>query len=337
MLSKNKRPYDEEELPARQRLRRNLVDIASKNELSWKRTGELCEDIHRVDPGSFADVGRTARKTTGEEGTGGKKRNGNVARNLKRKFMKAVSWMPSYWAQIRTWDVKKNKEVLEWMAFHLPHEIVAVLKRMGVVEKLLARDDIDPKTLAHLEKCEREAKTTLMALGLWGDGAPCNWDRTESIDTISISFPGLAEPFHTLRVPITAFSNKNVGPHTMDDIYEVVKWSLEVLACGVWPTSRHDGSDWRQSDCKRVKAQPLLQAALCEVRQDWKWANEVFNLPNHNTGNGICWICSCKPGEVPYIHSMAGSCDSTSFALALHVCVERWGGNEPSRSWVRKG
>ena len=134
MLSKNKRPYEAEELPARQRLRRNVIDLAARNELTWGRTGELCADIHRVDPASFADV---AEKKPGKKGK-------NFARKLQRKFMKAVSWMPSYWARIRVWDVKQNKEVWDWIALHLPHEIVAILKRLGVIEKLLARDDMDP-------------------------------------------------------------------------------------------------------------------------------------------------------------------------------------------------
>ena len=30
-------------------------------------------------------------------------------------------------------------------------------------------------------------------LGMWGDGAPCNWDRSGSIEAFSMLLPGLSE------------------------------------------------------------------------------------------------------------------------------------------------
>ena len=58
MLSKRARPYDPECLSKRARLRRNVEDIFASGQLSAARLSEVCKDINRVDPISFADVAR---------------------------------------------------------------------------------------------------------------------------------------------------------------------------------------------------------------------------------------------------------------------------------------
>ena len=58
MLSKRARPYDPEDLAKRARLRRNLEDIFASGQLSADLLTELCQDINRIDKGSFGDVAR---------------------------------------------------------------------------------------------------------------------------------------------------------------------------------------------------------------------------------------------------------------------------------------
>ena len=65
MLSKRARPYDPEGLAKRARLRRNVEDIFASGQLSADRLTEVCKDINRIDPVSFADV---ARHTEGHRG-----------------------------------------------------------------------------------------------------------------------------------------------------------------------------------------------------------------------------------------------------------------------------
>jgi methyl coenzyme M reductase subunit C len=43
-----------------------------------------------------------------------------------------------------------------------------------------------------------------------------------------------------------------------------------------------------------------------EVRQDWKFANEVFGFPAHNTVEGCCWACKCTPAEVKQLGKHQG-------------------------------
>ena len=156
---------------------------------------------------------------------------------------------------------------------------------------------MDPVSLAHLQHCESEALCELLGIGIWGDGAPTQWDRSESIDVISMSLPGSLE-YRSLRIPLVVLPHSRVCSETWVDFFKIIKWSLVILATGRWPSKRHDGTAWETTDSCRVTARPLLRGALVESRQDWKFAAEVFGFPAHNTGDGCCWECKCTPEEV---------------------------------------
>ena len=174
MLAKNKRAYDPESLPDGQRLRRNLGELLSRNELPATRIGEIVNDINRVAPTELRDLTHTGSSK-------------NFAKKLRRKFMKRSTWMPDYIAKLRTWNPKTQKVVQENVPIQLAHEVVAVLLRNGFRDKLLSKDNFDPLSLEHLIHCETEAGCDLLGIGLWGDGAPTQWDRKETADVISIS------------------------------------------------------------------------------------------------------------------------------------------------------
>ena len=284
MLSKNKRSYDPEELDPNTRLRRNLGDLLARNELSAQRVGELANDVNRIAPYAVRDL-------TGPV-------NGKTALRLKRKFLKRSTWMPDYVATIRTWNPKTNKIVSEKVHMQLVHEVVAVLLKNGFKNVILDTSNMDPLTLEHLDHCKLKAGCTeMLGLGLWGDGAPTQWDRNETIDVLSLSLPGCKD-YAQLRVPLVVLPHSRTCSETWQDVFGIVKWSLEVLAMGTWPTARHDGSPWNDTDKARKTARPLVRAALVEVRQDWKFAVEVFGFPAHNAVEGCCWRCKCTPAEV---------------------------------------
>ena len=211
--------------------------------------------------------------------------------------MKKSTWMPDYYADLRTWCPRRNRIVNDRVPMQLIHEVVAVLLQHGYKEKLLETGNMDPKTLEHLLHCSGEAMCELLGIGIWGDGAPTQWDRNETMDVISISFPGIKD-FANLRIPLVVLPHSRVCAETWIDFFRIVKWSLVILATGRWPTRRHDGTPWNASDKCREKARPLLRGALVEVRQDWKFAVEVFGFPAHNTVEGCCWKCTCTPQEV---------------------------------------
>ncbi len=290
MLHKDKRSYDPRSLPPGKRLRANLQDAYSSNPLSGRRTQELINDA--------ADAGvqelHSLRKPVGP----------NAARNLKTAFLKRCQWPEIYWAQTRVWNAKAAREEIQWLGFMLPHEYVATLAKYGNDDVLHSTLGFDPLSKEHLEKCQRKACPGgghLLGLGLWGDGVPVNYDRTESVETFSMNLPGQGSEYHTLRLPLTAISRKQISRNTWHDIMEVLRWSLAQCWLGTFPTRRHDASPWQGSDRRRSKCsgQTLgTKAALVEVRGDWKFFGETFGFPKHNTKAGCCWKCQCRPDEV---------------------------------------
>ena len=238
MLHKTSRPYDPSLLPPDERLKRNIADLYASNVLSGARAVELLSDAAHVG----AQACRRFRKRC--------KHARNDARSLQRDLLKHNTWPKLYEAKVRVWDTKKSKMVEEWICFWLPHEILATLATNSVqLGNLYENGHMDPMSKEHLLSCEQAAGMPLVGLGLWGDGAPCNWDRTESLEVFALNLPGLGNEFKTLRIPITALSKKNVAnASTFDDIFEVVAWSLRHCALGVYPQARHDGRPWRHSD-----------------------------------------------------------------------------------------
>lgn len=289
MLSKTKRPYDAESLPPGKRLRANVQDLFASNTLSGRRIQEIINDAH--DAGAVAMAPLHGRVDT------------NSARFLRRAFLRRNQWPGLYWARLRVRGKTSHNEEHQKCSFLLPHEFVEVLCRLGEKTVLLQTGGLDPKSKEHLEMMQTKAGQPLLALGLWGDGVPCNWDRTESVEVFSLNLPGLTGDNRTLRMPLTALSRKQITPHTWDDILEVLSWSLRHCFAGTLPRCRHDDSAFWNSDAKRLAHYEKLRfrlgvrACLVEVRGDWKMYKELFHFPAWNTRAGCCWRCKATPAE----------------------------------------
>lgn len=282
MFSKNARPYDASALSPRKRLRRNIVDLMASNTISGARAQELLND-------AWAAGDAESRRLVAKEDRR------HAARNLRRHLLRHTQWPSLYTATIRVWDPARHAEAEEDVSILLPHEVLAMMVRIGSESALYAKGGLDAVSRAYLERCEALAGEPLVPLGLWGDGAPCNWDRSETLDIFSLNLPGISGDSRSIRIPLTGLSHRNVlSKHTFDDILAVVAWSLQWLALGEHPPTRHDRQEWRPNDKKRrARAQtPLgVRGTLVEVRGDWKFFKETFNLPGWQGGGSICWRC----------------------------------------------
>lgn len=292
MLSKSKRPYDADELPAERRLRRNIVDLFGRNQLSGSRTSDLLRDAALAGAPGCSELVSAASSSDLPHG----------ARTLSRRLLKWSLWPDVYIAEISVMDFRAGEIAKAPVAFLLPHELVAALCRSCSLDALMAKDRLDRNTADHLRVCEEAVGGQLLGLGLWGDGVPCNWDRSDSLQMFALNLPGLPPPWHTLRIPLTGFSKKHfAGKRTYDDLMAVFAWSFQQLAAGKWPVTRHDGSPWTSADVKRKKqagSSLPLRAALVEIRGDWAYMKETFGLPAWNELGGLCWLCSCTPAEL---------------------------------------
>ena len=88
------------------------------------------------------------------------------------------------------------------------------------------------------------------------------------------------------------------GRDTWQPILECLRWSLEVLANGIGPRTRHDGSPLRDSD---LCLQPLVDrplgflAATMYLKGDWAEICERYAFPAHSSGLRPCFCCAAPP------------------------------------------
>ena len=96
-----------------------------------------------------------------------------------------------YWAQVRLKGTD-DQETYEWVAILLPLELAEMFFKFGSADALFDESQLDPLSKAHLAKC-RAMTGLLKMLGgsLHGDGVPCNWDKSESVEVISFNLPGV--------------------------------------------------------------------------------------------------------------------------------------------------
>ena len=291
MLSKRQRTWDPKAVPtAGARLQHHVQDIYGTSSLPASHIQEIMHDL------AAAGIHEFKRKTAG--GTGN-----NIARGLRRSLLRNNQWPNPYWAQIRVL-AKSGEEKWEWVCFTLPHEYLEVLARLGRIEVMRDVSGLDAVSLAELRAHEAKADAQLIALGLWGDGVPVNWDRTESVDVFSLNFPGAGGQYKGPRLPLVGLSRHLISEHTFHDILEVVTWSLRHCQVGAHPRAMHDRDDWYASDNARAKqaGAPLsangdAKATLVQTRGEWKYYKEIFNFPAWNTKAGCCWRCRMAPDE----------------------------------------
>lgn len=160
----------------------------------------------------------------------------------------------------------------------------------------------------HLEHIAMQMQlntSELVPLGIWGDGVPCNFDRSESLEMLTWSLPGMSGAKACMRVPITCWPKKfQMGHHTIDDIMRVVAWSLRACVTGCMPAVDHDGKRLKGFRLKAA-GQPFPRSVLVETRADWAWYKGVFRFPQHNELQGICFRCNCKPQDIRQFSSSA--------------------------------
>ena len=227
---------------------------------------------------------------------------GNVAKRLRRRMAKGRGWPPLYECSVRGWCPKRRCEQPMKCHVLLPHEVVDKLCFFGDMNVIMGQSGFDAVTARHVRNASAQLGETPLGVGLWQDGVPCYWDRSISCEILSLFLPGLDREHRSFRCPLAALLNTHVGPNTFHDIFEVMRWSLALLARKEWPDRRHDGGEWLKSDSYRKQksaTQPRYptSAILAQLKGDWKMWKEVMKLPGWNDSQGCCFMCFIKPDE----------------------------------------
>lgn len=137
----------------------------------------------------------------------------------------------------------------------------------------------------------------MFPLGLHGDGVPYQGRMNQStLDYVTVNFP-LSKLFSQKRFLVTCLDSKwSLGHETWEAIWQVIAWSLQQLGEGKAACRRHDGKSLEKANL-HMAGKSLQKACLVQMRGDWDWNVKAFGAPTFNTKLGMCWKCSCKPGE----------------------------------------
>ena len=295
MLSKRSLGYDKDAVSPSKRLRANIMDLFLSNDVSGIRTQGICDDAYHFRPDSDFDYLRRA-------GNYGKLPN-HVHRDLLKKAFRKSKWPSLYYATVRVWDPKTAQATTCQIPLLLPHEQLREIADRSSIPALLETGGLSSDANRHLQSVIAQLGTqSVCGLGFWLDGTPCNWDRSKSVETISMNLPGQQGKLSALRFPIAVVMKQFMLKYdTTDDLLDVVAWSLRCLATGTMPTCRHDGTAWADTDAKRkaLSGQPIgVRGAAVEVRGDWAMLKQSFRFPGWRETAGCCFRCDVKPDEI---------------------------------------
>lgn len=208
----------------------NVADLFTTNTLSAKRSLSLLKSAEKIGGKGLKHFNKL-------------KLNANTHRNLLRKMCKGSTWPPVYNIQVRLWNLRTGAEEIKFLPILLPHEVLHALATHNDYSELNCKDGFSSGSLAHLQSTEASLHIhNAQGLGVWLDGCPCNWDRTESLEVMTLSLPGLTLKNKTMRIPLAMVPKRHqVKQNTWDDILKVMAWSFEIAALGIFPHRDHMG------------------------------------------------------------------------------------------------
>ena len=275
---------------AAKKLKANIADLFLSNDISAQRAQTFFQQAAAAGLHDMHSVAATGSKK-------------NVHRNLLKKLLRGSKWPELYYAPVRYWNAEEQRVGTYVLPFLLPHELVYNISQHSSEQVgMYSTDGMGQATRDHIVRAAQElAKNPheIIGLGLWGDGTPCNWDRTQSLETWSLNFPGLKDQMGQLRIPVTSINKKFVVKgETHDDILNVLVWSLNCLVSGELPSTDHLGQPLVGTQRVKAAKKPLPCAILAEVRADWALLKGIFRFPQHNEKDGTCWQCEAKPEDL---------------------------------------
>ena len=289
MHGKRQLPYDVDQIPAARRLRENIADLFLRNEVSGQRASSLCQDGQAAGAQHLDDlVGRRPGRGSAR----------NAHRDMLARLGRRSKWPKLYTAAVRIWNPKTQMQEVQNVSFLLPHEMLGAIAVLSDLNRFADRARLTNGAHQHVSEAERSMGpgAPIIPIAMWLDATPCNWDRSESVETISMSFPGA--PDAQVRIPVMVFLKKHFcGRDTFDDCLSVVVWSLRCLVAGLYPGVRHDGGEWvtgEQARGRLAGRQLTVRGLLVEVRGDWACMKDVFRLPGWQETAGCCWLCSAN-------------------------------------------
>ncbi|CAE7267916.1 unnamed protein product [Symbiodinium sp. CCMP2592] len=278
---------------APRRFRDNVGDLFLSGAVPAKRARTIFEDADAsgaAGVGDLAGVGDTS----------------HVHRDLLRKLKKGKKWKSAMEFTIPVWNKKQCTAGEGKVKIMLPHEVVhSVAHWNKEYAEFFSFENLRRECADHMNAAKTElglAGEQVLPLALWLDGVPVKYDRSESLEVVTVSFPHLSGDIGTLRLPVAALYKSHMvkDGSTMDAIMKVVAWSLGSLAEGFFPKYGPDGEEL-QGKRGKLAGKPLAcKAVLCEVRGDWAAYKSTFRLPGWAEKEACCFRCRANKTDIDF-------------------------------------
>lgn len=245
-----------------------------------------------------------------------KKTYSNKSRGVKRALATDSTLLEPYEADIILWDRHSAKQVVRPMCFLNIHEVVETVVEENPGVDFCRYDDRQPRYEEVLsDTCQRLGvdRQHTGGIAIWGDYA--KYHTRDSIALLLWSF--LTGPIRQ-RFWLAGFAKRqgcNCGcsqKHTIDGMFQVVKWMLQVMLARTWPSVRHDGIPFKDShrpgDAERARmaGKPLPFMLVIQKKcADWSWFKGTMGLQGWANGVGksiakTCFKCMADCDGVPW-------------------------------------
>lgn len=95
---------------------------------------------------------------------------------------------------------------------------------------------------------------------------------------------------------------------TLYGLFAFLRWCIEAMARGTYPTVRHDGGKWTSGDPERkAKAGQAMvrKAAVVFLKGDWAEYAQTLGLPNWQDSMRPCFGCNVSPSQMYSIRGLS--------------------------------
>ena len=283
MLSKNSVHGSSED---GRRLRDNLADLLLTGAVSGKRARSLYSDSQTHDPRETVELAKVADSS-------------HAHRDLLRKLKKDKKWPGMFQATVPILNRATQEAEAGKIEIMLPHELVSAISTWNNHDdEFWKLENLRAACKQHLDNASKELgfaeNDRILPIGIWHDGIPVKYDRSESLEVVTMNFPHVGGAWASMRIPLTAlYKGHMVKNATLDGIMRVLTWSLVCLAEGVYPSHGPDGEALTGKRAK-LAGKTLPKALLVEVRGDWSAFKSAFRLPGWAERESCCYRCSAN-------------------------------------------
>jgi hypothetical protein len=192
-----------------------------------------------------------------------------------------------------------------------PHEVLAEAMQapayIAKVEEFLASNPMPPAYENHVVVRSARAAdpaAVVVPLCLYMDAVP--YSQTDSVLGVWI------ECLATSRRWLCAvFRKRHVckcgckGWCSYYPLFAWLDWSMQAVSRGLWPTNRHDGSEWKPSDQSRSSRcgdRMPCRGAIVFVKGDWAEYAHTVGLPVWADGLRPCYECAGSGDDLYTAH-----------------------------------